>query len=403
MGKFIDAFRAKINANDTHIERAQFQTFMTGPEWRNVHMAEEYAAFLKGGEERPAKPFYQFPFFQQIKVFWQVFADSYRAARKHSTHTEIIFSEHMLMSLFIGFFTTVEYTAKGFGALFLWPFLPKENATDFQQYVAKDIVQDYADFIHHTPFYNYSYFKKIGPMWRAWWQSSSKSVADLVTAIMVSMDFIAKGILSLPVGGWYNQEANKEIETIDVVVKTSEDSDTSAEDFKHELYQKLRAVNGKLDEHEQFQIVQTEGTDNISSRRTDRDGKTPKHRVYAYAHLRLPRYIPFNKILKLFAKEGINARLIAGQSHIQIRMMIQSQKQAELSQIERRISDIIYEDEPVAEDRKAKTALASSYVNHTGDGTTFFAFSVPTPKLARVIEDIEQDKDLVPTSHFHDF
>ncbi|OJW12058.1 MAG: hypothetical protein BGO44_03225 [Legionella sp. 39-23] len=57
----------------------------------------------------------------------------------------------MLMNLFIGINCTIEFMVKGSISLFLWPFLSSENKTEFQRHIAA-LFQDYAEFIHHTPF-----------------------------------------------------------------------------------------------------------------------------------------------------------------------------------------------------------------------------------------------------------
>ena len=62
MGRFTDNFNQRLRITDkTHYRREQYQSFLTTPEWRNVEMAEEFAAFLKEG-----KSMFQFPYFRQV-------------------------------------------------------------------------------------------------------------------------------------------------------------------------------------------------------------------------------------------------------------------------------------------------------------------------------------------------
>ena len=86
MGRFTRKLNDNLSLDSTY-QREQYQSYMTGPEWRNVEMVEEYAAFLKEG-----KSTFQFPYFRQILGLWRVMFHSYRAARQYNTHAEIIFS-----------------------------------------------------------------------------------------------------------------------------------------------------------------------------------------------------------------------------------------------------------------------------------------------------------------------
>lgn len=97
-----NALRKKPN-----YERSQLQTYLTAPEWKNVRSTQAYAEFIK------SKPFYEFPFFSEIKSYWQVFKDSWNAARKHNTFWQVATSDYTLMNLFVGSSMTLEYAAKG--------------------------------------------------------------------------------------------------------------------------------------------------------------------------------------------------------------------------------------------------------------------------------------------------
>ncbi len=58
--------------------------------------AQEYAAFLREG-----KSMFQFPYFRQVAVYGVCFNHSYQAARKYDRPWTILFSEYMLMDLFV--------------------------------------------------------------------------------------------------------------------------------------------------------------------------------------------------------------------------------------------------------------------------------------------------------------
>ncbi len=88
-------------------KRAQIQTYLTAPEWYNVQVSQSYGKFIKH------TPFYQFPFFKEIRSFWKVFGGSWNHARQHASFWELATSEYTLMNLFIGITMTVEFAAKG--------------------------------------------------------------------------------------------------------------------------------------------------------------------------------------------------------------------------------------------------------------------------------------------------
>ncbi len=92
---------------DTAQTRPGIQTYLTGPEWQNVRSTQTYAAFIEH------TPFYQFPYFREIKNFWHVYRESWKAARKHYSFYQTLTAEHTLMNTFIGVMMTVEYTCKG--------------------------------------------------------------------------------------------------------------------------------------------------------------------------------------------------------------------------------------------------------------------------------------------------
>lgn len=94
------------------------QTYLTIPEWNNVDAAQHYGAYIT------KTPFYEFPYIAHIKTFWKTFFDSWCcAAREKGGHIKLLLSPHItvnytLMNVFIGFFMTIEYSAK---ALLSWP------------------------------------------------------------------------------------------------------------------------------------------------------------------------------------------------------------------------------------------------------------------------------------------
>lgn len=372
MGQFLSQFSKKISAINKNYKRNLFQTYLTATEWRNVEMSEEYAVFLKKNQ-----PFYHYPFFTQLKVFWSVFFQSYAAARKEHSHFQLIFSEYMLMNLFIGINTTLEFVAKGIVSSLLWPFMSSKNNTEFQGHVAA-LFQDYADFIHHTPFYNYSYFSKIGQLFKNFWHIKGKSFADVVSVCLVAVDFILHGIVSAPVGIWYNQEENKAPETIDVLIKESTDDTIGEQQFGEQIRQKIAHING-------VSIVKENEQEHLFTRKN-----AEKHRTYAYAHLRVPRYEPFQETVEKLTAAGIKVREIAGQHHMQVKCLVKGDNPEQMQERIARLAGL-----------KDCTQLFS-YQNGVDSGHTFFSMDVPTTRLKETVEEI-QHMDGVSIKLMHDF
>lgn len=100
-----------LKAQDDY-ERPLIQSYLSSPEWVNVDVAKEYAAFIEH------TPFYEFPYFKSINTYWKVFGDSFKAACNKQGKLETLKSSYMLMNLFIGITMTAEYFARG---IVSWP------------------------------------------------------------------------------------------------------------------------------------------------------------------------------------------------------------------------------------------------------------------------------------------
>lgn len=360
MGKFTNNLNNRIEATSSKYHRELFQTFLTAPEWRNVEMSEEFANFLKEGNS-----FYHFPYFKEIKEFWRVFNNSYQAARKYNSRLEIITSDYIFMNIFIGLFSSVEYVIKGLFSLILWPFLPKKNNTQFQQNVS-ELFNDYASFIHKIPFYNYSYFSKIKPLVQHFFSSENKSLVDFITFFSMFCELNARGIISLPVAGFYNQEANQEEGKISLIVKKSASSQANLEEFKQEFLNLIKEI-GSLQKNtsESIQLVSQHGHEQIYARQS-----TKKNKTYAYAHIRTPRYEAFHGIVKELVAKGVKIAKIAGQNRLQIKCTTNTS-----------------DPEPLAQtiDTITNQTDCSYLYGYKG----IFFFDVATKKIPRFIEKVE--------------
>lgn len=208
-------------------ERAAIQTYLTAPEWQNVRAAQRYAEFVK------CKHACQYPYFQEIGGFWKVYGESYKAARKEHSFTDVVFSDYNLMNLFVGTTMSVEYGIKG---ILSAPLALADHTLGTNQLQEKTIPTDlervrslteYGDSIENTPFYNYPYFKDIGTYWSTYFKAN-KTLGSRVKGFFVgsgmTLEYGIKGILSMPMSLIYGSDTLKESETTHMLVFDPEKS-----------------------------------------------------------------------------------------------------------------------------------------------------------------------------------
>ncbi|MCL5875417.1 MAG: class I SAM-dependent methyltransferase [Candidatus Dependentiae bacterium] len=92
--------------------RDSIQTYLTSPEWLNVDIAQEYSSYIEH------TPFYMFPYFKNIQLYWKVFGASWQAAARQKGHLAVLSSPYTLMNVFIGATMSMEFAAKG---ILSWP------------------------------------------------------------------------------------------------------------------------------------------------------------------------------------------------------------------------------------------------------------------------------------------
>lgn len=259
----------ELNVALRHDNKAQIETFQTSLEWHIVRVSEYFAQFVK------EKPIYHFPFFQEIRSSWKVFIDSWNAARKYGSFSEVLFSGDTLMNLFLLVMLTIEFGIKG---ILLSPLklIRRTKVLSNPSWARKEYAQGanyYAKFIRHTPFYSYSYMRDIKQFWNEFTLFRKDGLDDLVLGIILTIENLVKAAISFFIRMVSQSSSMKENETITLIVKRAH-----LEDVK---------------------II--EGTN-----------------VGEYQGIRLPRYIPFKEALYRLTKEGVETVSIAGQTHIQI-------------------------------------------------------------------------------------
>ncbi len=130
-----EEFQAQLHADPLYL-RESIRTYLTAPEWHNVRLTQGYGKFIN------TKPFYEFPWFEEVKNMWSVFGQSWKAARRNASFKEVLFSDCTLMNLFITSFTSIEYSFKGIISLPLsWIYTSEsiEDARTLHMLVKTDI------------------------------------------------------------------------------------------------------------------------------------------------------------------------------------------------------------------------------------------------------------------------
>lgn len=141
--------------------RPEDQTFLTLPEWYIVYSADEEAAFLVDG--LPS----QFPWFGSVAQFW-----SLRSAVARATGRRYPYNwGYQAMIWTIGASFTIENGVKGayehtIGRLVERISLRDDPArrSDAERFAAS-VVQEYATFIHATPWYAFPFGEKLHTFW----------------------------------------------------------------------------------------------------------------------------------------------------------------------------------------------------------------------------------------------
>lgn len=106
------------------VRRAKMATFLTSVEWHNVRLYQGYGAFLEH------TPSYLYNHSETIAGVWKVFGDSWNAARKYGSFSEVAFNQYTMMNLFLCIWITFEFALKGmanFPAYLLYGVLMKED------------------------------------------------------------------------------------------------------------------------------------------------------------------------------------------------------------------------------------------------------------------------------------
>jgi hypothetical protein len=196
---------------------------------------------------------------------------------------KLLCSDNMMMNSFILIATSVQCMLGAAGSLpstltARWKYGNNSrnvaHLTELEKFEART-EKEYADFLDHTPFYVYDYMKTLKEMWKVIRHSQESAKTKLIShlsAIPTSMGLIAKTIICAPIKSFYTSEANREPDTIKILIADPQDELSGV----IERWKKEANPNDKIDV-----IHQTP------------DG---------YKLVSLPRYRPFTKICGLLSE-----------------------------------------------------------------------------------------------------
>jgi len=377
MGKFTEQLNTRMKTKPSYL-RHQYQSYMTGPEWRNVEMAEEFAAFAREGNS-----IFQFPYFRQIADLWRVISRSYSAARKYNSHWQILTSEYMLMDVFIGVFTTLELIPKGILSLILYPFLKKENNTEMQGKIA-NYFAEYARNLQTIPFYDHKYQEKRAELAQAYQECGEKTWVDWFSWKCLSIELWARHWISKPLHYWFHQEDNLVEPTTDIIVKYRAEGEENREVAIQQFQRKVEEVGERL----HTSIVDQLYTREKKPKRIEENEKGREREqssTYVYARLKAPRYAAFQETVQGLAEQGIYLRKIAGQEQVQVKCVVEVEENEDGRSVEQQLEEKIS-----TLDTIPNTTPLYTYGDRIHNQRRVCLFDVPVKDLHHTLEEFDQ-------------
>lgn len=388
MGNYTQKFNDNLKSLDLNYKtyaRWELQSYMTGPEWRNVEMAEEFADYLREGNS-----LFTFPYFSQIADLWRVMGKSYRAARKYNSHFEIWFkTDYMLMDLFVPFFTTLELLPKGIFSLLLRPFISAKNVdgqgnlTDFQQYLAAYFLR-YATKLQTMPFYDHPYAEESAKLKAAYDASQHKTFVDRVSYYLVAFDLWARKWISKPLYAMFHSEGNLVAATTDILVKYRVENEKDTEKAKAKFREELDFANTSQSEEKRAVIVDEEqvfAKQKIGGSYTE-----------VYARLRAPRYGAFQDTLATLAEHNIHLRRSGGNDHVQVKAVLEAANPIQLAQLKQQVAAKV-DARVKAETEQETSSFLYSYSDRIHPNREICLFDVPVKNLHETVKTIKESGD----------
>jgi hypothetical protein len=246
--------------------RNESATYLTLPEWYIVYSADEYASFVKS--RAPSR----FPYFSAVGQYWRYYEQACRATKRVYPFDT---GNHLMLGV-IGMSFSAENVAKGLyentiGVL-------TENIgfyhTD-EDVFARKTAQEYAEFIHATPWYEFPFATKLKRLWTQTPLWGPDPVRKWERRLVLSSEYTVKAVY-----GWVIGLGTRSVyQPEDLVIHAWLD------DAPERIFEDTRI--GKV--------------------------KTLGPRSYIVA---LPRYAAFTPVVTALAKQGVRFHDLAGNDEI---------------------------------------------------------------------------------------
>jgi hypothetical protein len=194
--------------------RQASRTFISYPEWYIVFHADELAQYT----DKNIFP-HGFDYSTASKQYWDAYADMYC----YSNKDYYIDKGEEIALMIIGPSFTLENQIKflyesSIGRFTAW--LATEPTEE--DYFANDVNQEYAKWLHHTPWYEFDYFSKARGIWTDTPLYSNNNIRKWERKIFLSLEYNFKGVYAKIIG-WASQSTyGAEVLNTDLIITTTD-------------------------------------------------------------------------------------------------------------------------------------------------------------------------------------
>ncbi len=387
-----------------HYSRWEHQSYMTGPEWRNVEMAEEYADFLREGNS-----ILTFPYFAQIRDIWRVRRESFNAANRYNGRWNIMTAtDYYLMDIIVPVFSTLEYFPKIIVSLLRFFTNEKNvdaqgNITDFQHYLASYFTR-YAAKLHTLPFYDHPYDEERKNLKAFYNSCQNKTFIDRISYFLVSFDLFIRKWISKPFQSYSTDEEGVNINpaTTDILVKYRVQGAPTEAEAKQKFHDELDFANA-FESEEKRAVIADERQ--ITTKHFEKNGASYTE---VYARLHAPRYMAFQDTVDTLAEHDIHLRRSGSNQNVQVKVVIETQDVNDLAPLQEKLKRTVdwqvernlqQPDDDSAdalekfEARKKSSSYLYSYTDRIHANRKVCLFDVPVKNLHETIDAIRKCGD----------
>lgn len=137
--------------------RPESNTYLSLPEWDIIYSTDQYAAFIANN------PPSQFPYFKAVGQFWESYADACGAVKGRFPSNG---RYHFKLAV-MGISFTADNMIKGAYEMTIGRFaeLTTSGEATEEEIYARNVAKEYADSLHHAPWYLFPFREKLQGLW----------------------------------------------------------------------------------------------------------------------------------------------------------------------------------------------------------------------------------------------